>query len=298
MNLPININADNLINDLKVVCWQASDILLNYSHEIRNKQYKNNFIRLKETNEPVTLADIEVNNLIISYLNKKYLNIDWNILSEENIIEKSNKKIAKQWLWVLDPLDGTKDFIQNTGNYAMHLALNHKDKPFIGIVLIPAKNQLWISNGEKVWCENSIGRKTKPSLSNIKVLSDMKLVTSMNHKNQSLEKIINNVGFKEVIAMGSIGCKIASILRGEADIYISLSLPGQSSPKDWDFAAPEAILRKAGGRITNINNEMLSFNKKDFKQEGLIVATSNKANHKNICSQLKEIIQKNNILIN
>ena len=71
-------------------------------------------------------------------------------------------------------------------------------------------------------------------------------------------KILNKIGFKKVTVMGSIGCKIASILRGECDIYISLSLPGKSSPKDWDFAAPEAILKAAGGAITNLNNEELN----------------------------------------
>ena len=60
--------------------------------------------------------------------------------------------------------------------------------------------------------------------------------------------------------MGSIGCKIASIIRGESNIYICLSLPGKSCPKDWDFAAPEAILKAAGGAITNLNNEELIYN--------------------------------------
>ena len=67
--------------------------------------------------------------------------------------------------------------------------------------------------------------------------------------------------------MGSIGCKIASILRGESDIYICLSLPGKSSPKDWDFAAPEAILKTAGGSITNLNNEELVYGNQILSKE-------------------------------
>ena len=63
--------------------------------------------------------------------------------------------------------------------------------------------------------------------------------------------LINKVNFKDIVVMGSIGCKIASILRGDSDIYICLSLTGENSPKDWDFAAPEAILKTAGGAITN-----------------------------------------------
>ena len=118
----------------------------------------------------------------------------------------------------------------------------------------------------------------------------MTIVTSKNHRNVSLNNLINKVGFRKVNVMGSIGCKIASIIRGESDIYISLSLPGKSSPKDWDFAAPEAILKAAGGAITNLDNEELSYGSPNFKQEGIIIASNNKQKHKNICLQIKEII--------
>ena len=128
-----------------------------------------------------------------------------------------------------------------------------------------------------------------------KTLREMTIVTSKNHKNPTLNKLINKVGFSKVNVMGSIGCKIASIIRGECDIYISLSLPGKSSPKDWDFAAPEAILRAAGGAITNVDNEELSYGKSSYKQDGIIIASSNKQTHKEICLQIKEIIMKNDL---
>ena len=70
--------------------------------------------------------------------------------------------------------------------------------------------------------------------------------------------------------MGSIGCKIASILRGESDIYICMSLPNMSSPKDWDFAAPEAILKNSGGIITNLDNQELTYGNSNFEQGGAI----------------------------
>ena len=92
--------------------------------------------------------------------------------------------------------------------------------------------------------------------------------------------------------MGSIGCKIASILKGESDLYICLSLPRRSSPKDWDFAAPEAILKAAGGAITNLNNEDLSYGKSNFEQGGIIVASNNHLFHGKICLEIKEIIKK------
>ena len=120
--------------------------------------------------DPVTLADLKVNELIIKRINEKYKNINWDILSEENVkIESNNFNQMSDWIWVLDPLDGTKDFIQGTGNYAMHLALNYKQKPYIGFVLIQKKNELWISNGEKIWCEKRDGSKYKPNLSKKKI---------------------------------------------------------------------------------------------------------------------------------
>ena len=100
---------------------------------------------------------------------------------------------------------------------------------------------------------------------------------------------------KKLISWGSIGCKVASIIRGESEIYISLSLPGKSSPKDWDFAAPEAILRAFGGAITNLDNEELTYNSYNFEQGGIIVASNNKLTHKSTCLQIKEIIKENNI---
>jgi len=293
--LPEGIDINNLIDDLRHCSWSASDILLKYSQYIKDRKYSNDFIKNKENNEPVTLADLDVNNLIIDYFQKKYTNIDWDILSEEAINVKSTQNIITNWLWILDPLDGTRDFIQRTGNYAMHLALNYRNKPVIGIVLIPEKNELWIANGNQAWCENRNGIEKRHNLSNIRDLEKMIVVTSKNHRNEELHNLIQNIGFKRSILMGSIGCKVASILRGEADIFISLSLPGRSAPKDWDFAAPEAILKQAGGAITTLDNKELVYGQKDFRQEGLIVASSNKNYHRNICLEIKKILKINNI---
>ena len=95
--------------------------------------------------------------------------------------------------------------------------------------------------------------------------------------------------------MGSIGCKIASIVRGDSDIYICLSLPGKSSPKDWDFAAPESILKSAGGAITTLDNKELTYGQNNFQQGGVIVATSNRKTHGSICREIKKIIEDNGI---
>ena len=293
IKLPSDLELNSLIEDLRIFSWEAADILLYYSKVLKDSNYKSNILKNGNIEDPVTIADLRVNELIIQRINEKYKDVDWEILSEENVkIDSENKDTYSDWLWVLDPLDGTKDFIQGTSNYAMHLALNYKNKPYIGIVLIPEKDQLWISNGENVWCERRDGSliELNPPLN--KNLKEMVLVTSKNHRNETLKNLIQKIHFKEVIIMGSIGCKITSIVRGESDIYICLSLPGKTSPKDWDFAAPAAILKSAGGAITNLDNQELTYGKLNYEQEGIIVASNNNLMHQSICLEIKEIIMK------
>ena len=296
IKLPFGVDINNLINDLRNLSWHASDTLLDYAQILKDSNGKSNILKNSNYDDPVTLADLKVNELIIQKINEKYKGTNWAILSEENIklIPYSIDKNL-DWEWVLDPLDGTKDFIQGTSNYAMHLALNYKHKPYIGIVLIPAREELWIADGKKAWCEKKDGTIIKNNLSIKKSLKELVLVTSKNHINAKLNDLIQKIQFKKVVRMGSIGCKIASIIRGESDIYICLSLPGKSSPKDWDFAAPEAILRASGGSITNLDNEDLSYGKSNFSQGGIIVASNNIEMHKVFCKELKDIIKSHNI---
>ena len=295
IKLPCGVDPNDLIDDLRSFSWEVSDILLHYANIIKNSEQKKDFLKNKNNDDPVTSADLEVNELIIKRINEKYKDFNWEILSEENFKINSQYYDNAEWLWVLDPLDGTKDFIQGTGNYAMHLALNYKRKPYIGVVLIPEKDELWISYAEKLWCENRDGSIRKQNLSETNILKEMTIVTSKNHRNEKLKDLIEKINFKKTIVMGSIGCKVASIIRGDSDIYIALSLPGKSAPKDWDFAAPEAILKAAGGSITNIDNNDLVYGKTDLKHPGIIVASNKKRNHKKICSQIKEIIERYDI---
>ena len=295
--LPLGVDINHLIDNLRIFSWEAAEILIYYSKLIQDSSKKNGIIQNKNYNDPVTLADIKVNELIVNNIRKSYRNISWEILSEEDIKTESNTfKRNSEWCWVLDPLDGTKDFIQGTGNYAMHLALNYQQKPLLGVVLIPEKNELWISSGEKLWCERRDGSNKKKIPLKSRKINEMTIVTSKNHGNEILKRLIRKLNFKDVIVMGSIGCKIASILRGESDIYICLSLPGGSSPKDWDFAAPEAVLKAAGGSITNLDCTQLTYEKPGFKKDGIIIATNNKVTHQSICSEINRIIRKFDLL--
>ena len=177
-----------------------------------------------------------VNELLISGLKDNLTCEEWDILSEET--SKENKfhvsHLKKDWCWILDPLDGTKDFLQGSENYAVHIALLHKNIPKIGIVLIPEKNELWIGViGNGAWCENRYGIKKPISFSERKEISKLILVSSKNHHESKLKNLLAKLDFASTKKIGSVGCKVASILRGESDVYISLS--GKTSPKDWTW---------------------------------------------------------------
>ena len=293
VQLPVGVNLNNLIDNLRIFSWEAADYLIYYSKLLKEGNIDSNFYKSDNRDDPVTMADLKVNELIIQKIRENYPGVGWDILSEENV--KNGDGIFDSqidWLWILDPLDGTKDFIQGTGNYAMHLALNYKNRPYLGVVLIPEKDELWMAFENNAWCEKRNGSRTKPKLAIKKDLQEMVLVTSKNHNNEILRTLIKQINFGEVVEMGSVGCKIASIIRGDSDMYISLSLPSKSAPKDWDFAAPEAILKGAGGLITDINNQALVYGKNKFEQSGILIASNNSENHYKICFEVKKIIKK------
>ena len=173
IDLPSGIDIKDLIDDLRSFSWEAAEILIYYSKILKDSNYKSNILKNENIDDPVTLADLKVNKTIIKRIQDKYHNINWEILSEENNKTSPNSTLNNtDWLWVLDPLDGTKDFIQGTGNYAMHLALNYKNKPFLGVVLIPERDELWISDSQKVWCERQDGSIVKKALSKSNYLQE------------------------------------------------------------------------------------------------------------------------------
>ena len=99
-NLPNQLDISNLINDLRILSWEASDILIYYSKEFKERSSNKDLVQFKKNNEPVTLADLKVNDLVISRIKKKYHGIDWHLLSEENGLIKFNNNVKTDWLWI------------------------------------------------------------------------------------------------------------------------------------------------------------------------------------------------------
>ena len=289
--MPSGIDEQQLLAELRRLSWGAADILLAYG---RGEQPPYGFPKALSVDEggegPVSAADLAVNQWLLEGLLKAFPNAGWTLLSEETAKEQltAGQPLEAEWLWILDPLDGTKDFLHGTGEYAVHLALAHHGEPVLGVVLLPVMEELWIGlvgGGDaagRAWCENRAGEQRPATLSPRQALGELVLVASRNHRDQRLEQLLEVLALGDTKAIGSVGGKVATILRGETDLYISLS--GKSAPKDWDMAAPEAVLRAAGGAFTHADGRALSYNDGDIRQAGCLIASHGRS-HSELCEK-------------
>jgi 3'(2'), 5'-bisphosphate nucleotidase len=298
--LPAGIDEQRLLAELRRLSWGAADILLAYG---RGQQPPYGFppaLSVEEGGEgPVSAADLAVNQWLLDGLSAAFPEAPWTLLSEETAKEQltPGQPLAAEWLWILDPLDGTKDFLQGTGEYAVHLALARQGEPVLGVVLLPELEELWfglLADGAsavdgpqavaagRAWCEDRAGDTRPARLSPRRRLGELVLVASRNHRDQRLEQLLDALALGDTKAIGSVGGKVATILRGETDLYISLS--GKSAPKDWDMAAPEAVLRAAGGAFSHADGRALRYNDGDIRQAGCLIA-SHGASHSELCQR-------------
>jgi len=290
--LPEGVNMDELLAQLRKLSWGAADILMSYARGLQPPFGFSRELKIEDLDDgPVSAADLAVNCWLLDGFKSNFPSVAWKLLSEETaknqLIEDATSD--SEWLWILDPLDGTKDFLKGTGEYAVHLALVRGRQPVLGVVLIPEREELWLGVlGLDTWCEDRKGNKKSFCFSNREALSELILVASRNHRDERLESLIRNLAINDSKAVGSVGCKIATILRGEADFYISLS--GRTAPKDWDMAAPEIVLRSAGGDLTHADGRPLDYNKGDFLQAGCLIA-SHGLNHALLCRTILQEMQ-------
>ena len=291
--LPDGITQASLLDALRPLCWGAADILRAYA---RGEQPPHGFPRALSVDDggegPVSAADLAVNQWLLDGLKAAFPAAGWTLLSEETAKEQltEGESLPADWLWILDPLDGTRDFLQGTGEYAVHLALVHQQRPVVGVVLLPEVDELWIGVvGEGSWCEDRRQQRSEVRFSARAALSELTLVASRSHRDQRLEQLIEALQLGGSKAVGSVGCKVATILRGETDLYVSLS--GKSAPKDWDMAAPEAVLLAAGGAFTHADGRALLYNTGDVRQAGCLIASHGKA-HAALCAQSTEAMAR------
>ena len=292
-SLPENLDPNDLLKCITDLSWEILNLLRSYNQNIKNtKEFQKKLNIINYDSGPVTRADVEISEFIKKVIKETFPLICWDFLSEEDVKNKKSKKFESKWVWIIDPIDGTKDFINQTGQFAVHIALLFEKKLILGAVPIPSKNQIWMSfKGRGTWCESKFKDSQKTILNSSKELKNMTVLTSKTHFHSDFQILLKELNPKKTIGMGSIGYKIVSILRGEGDLYISYSLPQGSCPKDWDMAGPMALIKGAGGHFTDINGNDLDFLKNDYQQRGILLASLSK-DHKEICRKLKSIVHR------
>lgn len=249
------------------VAWGAADVLRAYYRGEGDLNIQD------KTGDPVTAADMAANHYILEHLQAQLKDEPFGYLSEEtyNLVKMEAK--PEDWVWIIDPLDGTRDFIEKTGEYAIHLALVYQGRPQISVVVIPETEKLYFAiKGQGTTVEGRDRHRTPIRPSTHSRIEDLVLVASRSHRDVRLNKMLERMPFGDRQFVGSVGCKISTILEQRTDVYISLS--GKSAPKDWDFAAPELILTEAGGQFTSFTGAELHYNQGDVNQWGGLMASN------------------------
>jgi 3'(2'), 5'-bisphosphate nucleotidase len=278
-------DLSEILTITRQVGWGAASLLGSYYHGTGEKA--NLDVKYKD-NEPVTVADLAVSEYILSQLQTALGHEDFGYISEETYKSQQGKN-PSEWVWIIDPLDGTKDFINKTGEYAIHIALVQGTQTMLAVVAVPETQKLYYATrGGGTFIETASGS-VPVRVDTTKNIQDLILVVSRSHRNNRLEYLLQHLPCQNQKAIGSVGCKIAAIVEQQADIYISLS--GKSAPKDWDMAAPELILTEAGGKFTHFDCTPLKYNTGDIHQRGELLA-SNYQNHEVLCQEAQNILAR------
>jgi 3'(2'), 5'-bisphosphate nucleotidase len=212
---------------------------------------------------PVTAADHAANDVIVARLRAAFPGDA--ILSEES--RDSADRLGARRVWIVDPLDGTKEFLAQNGEFSIMVGLVEDGRPVLGAVYLPAPDVLYLAaEGVGAWREAE-GRR-EPLACPTADPGAIRLVGSRSHADPLVERMRAALGIDDVLPCGSVGVKCARIAEGVRDLYVH-PVPYM---KEWDTCAPEAILRAAGGFVSDARGEPLRYNKPDPVQPHGIVA--------------------------
>lgn len=279
------MKLDEILEITRSIGWGASDLLRSY---YRGKQNDGDLEIQDKKDGPVTAADGAVNHYILDNLKSKLSDQEFAYVSEETYKYQSAEQLKDSWVWIIDPLDGTRDFIDKTGEYAIHIALVKDGRPILALVACPEAEKLYYAKkGGGTFVETRDGTVQPIRVSERNKLEDLTIVASRTHRDQRFNQLLEQLPTKNLKYVGSVGCKVVTIVEQEADIYISLS--GKSAPKDWDMAAPELILTEAGGQFTRADGTPLKYNTGDVNQWGALIA-SNGHCHADLCTKVERTL--------
>ena len=248
------INIEKTVRDLIETFLSAGEVSIN----LRNKGLTK---KIKSDNTPVSNGDLEVNKIISNKLKKLTPSIP--IISEETSDNKSIKDLKDFWL--VDPIDGTYDYINNLEEFTINAGLILNKKPVAGLIYAPAKKRMFYSYGEGNAYEFIDRNEVKLDGSRNFNKDKIKFVSYSSKIKPEIQIIFDRLNVKEHTKMKS-SLKFCVVATGEFDGYVA-----EPRACEWDIAAGHAILKHSGGLITDFDNNEILYGKKDFKNPSLIL---------------------------
>jgi 3'(2'), 5'-bisphosphate nucleotidase len=258
------------MKDIKQLIEKAITASIEAGKKIMEIYESGNFeIETKSDNSPLTIADKKSQETIMSFIE----NTDIPVLSEEGKHLPYQERKHWEWLWLVDPLDGTKEFIKRNGEFTVNIALIHNNRTIAGVIYVPVKKELYYSDGEKSYFSildsayNIIKRVELPIKQNKK--EGKVIVASRSHLNDETKQFIESISKREEVKLVSAGSslKFCLVAKGEADLY-----PRYAPTMEWDTAAGHAIVKAAGFNVYDVKNgEELKYNKDDLYNPYFIV---------------------------
>jgi len=268
-NIPISDKIPELDIAIKAAIEAGNEIL-----EI----YKKDFDTFrKKDDSPITEADLRSNEIIKKSLSKT----KYPILSEED--KDDQNRILEKIIWIIDPLDGTSDFIDRTGEFTVMIALIENKKPILGVIYWPIEKTLFVAQKNRGAFKFSNNKWDKISVTKINEFSNCRIVGSRHHLSDTEKKFIKKLGINDFTSVGS-SLKVGKISSGQAEAYITTT----NKIKEWDTAASYCIISEAGGRMTDMLGNDLTYNNKNvYHQNGILV--TNGLIHNKIVEEFKKL---------
>jgi len=220
--------------------------------------------KIKSDNTPVTNGDIEVNKILTEKISEITPNII--IVSEENAAHKDDKNLENFWL--IDPIDGTRDYINDRDEFTLNAALIINKKPAIGIITVPAKKRVFYSYGMSHSYE-LINNQEISLVDKKKTYTELKAVSYSDELKSEIMKVHKKYNITSHQKMKS-SLKFCVVAAGEFDLYAA-----EPRACEWDIAAGHAILEHAGGIVTDFNDNEILYGKPEFKNPSLIIRNKN-----------------------
>ncbi|MEO9965617.1 MAG: 3'(2'),5'-bisphosphate nucleotidase CysQ [Reichenbachiella sp.] len=250
--------------DLKPLLEIAKIAAVNAAVEILKIYETGDFsVEAKSDDSPLTKADKASHLAIVAELEKT----DIPILSEEGRDISYEERKDWEYFWMIDPLDGTKEFIKKNGEFTVNIALIHKNEPVLGVVQVPVQEKLYYACTGEQAILLSEGKETPLSTNNIQMdQKGLKVVASRSHLTPDTQAFMDELNEPEVVSMGS-SLKLLAVAEGKADLY-----PRFAPTMEWDTAAADMIVRAAGGKVLQRDSDnMVQYNKENLLNPHFLV---------------------------